>query len=170
MPSAAKAWLRGLELTAPIVNQPQRLLPHVIEELAEKFDKAPALLSDKDSLTYGGLAQRSNQYSRWALEQNLAKGDTVGLVMPNCPEYMAIWLGVTRVGAVVSLLNFNLVGSSLAHCINIVAPRHIIVAAQFVDALKDTWIQFAKVAKIWVHGPGQEQFPRIELDVERLQG
>ena len=34
-----------------------------------------------------------------------------------------------------SLLNTNLVGRSLAHCINIVAPKHIIVAAELADAL-----------------------------------
>ena len=54
--------------------------------------------------------------------------------MPNCPEYVAIWLGITRVGAIVSLLNTNLVGDSLAHAINIVAPKHVIVGATLADA------------------------------------
>jgi len=43
--SATKAWVCALELTAPIVNNPQRILPTVIEELAEKLGEAPALLS-----------------------------------------------------------------------------------------------------------------------------
>ena len=85
---------------------------------------APALLSDRESLTYRGLAQRANQYARWALGQGLAKGDVVCLLMTNRPEYLAIWLGLTSVGVVVSLLNTNLIGSSLAHCIRAVAPRH----------------------------------------------
>ena len=101
----------------------------MIADLAETCGEAPALLSERERLTYRALAERSNRYARWALEQGLAKGETVCLLMPNRPEYMAIWLGVTRVGAVVSLLNTNLVGPSLAHCINIVAPGHIIVAA-----------------------------------------
>src|SRR2546426_11303706 len=127
--SAAKTWLRALELTAPIGANPDRIFPVVIEELANKLGEAPALLSDRECLTYRALAERSNRYARWTLEQGLAKGEAVCLFMPNRPEYMAIWLGVTRVGAVVSLLNTNLVGPSLAHCIKIVAPRHIIVAA-----------------------------------------
>jgi fatty-acyl-CoA synthase len=36
---------------------------------------------------------------------------------------------------VVALLNTNLTGLSLAHCINIVAPKHIIVAAELAAAL-----------------------------------
>src|SRR5690348_1569056 len=116
--SPAKAWLRALEFTAPISNNPERTFPTVVEEVAENFGEAPALLSDRECLSYRGLVERSNRYARWALDQNLAKGDPVCLMMSNCPEYMAIWLGITRVGGVVALLNTNLAGPSLAHCVN----------------------------------------------------
>src|SRR5262245_7964463 len=109
-------WLRALELTAPIPENPQRIFPNVIEELAEKFGDAPALLSEHKQLTYRELAERSNRYSRWALDRGLGKGDVVCLLMANRPEYMAIWLGLTRIGCVVALLNTHLSGPSLAHC------------------------------------------------------
>src|SRR2546427_8089451 len=98
--SAAKTWLHALELTAPIGANPHRIFPVVIEELADKLGEAPALLSDRECLTYRALAERSNRYARWTLEQGIAKGDVVCLFMPNRPEYMAIWLGITRVGGV----------------------------------------------------------------------
>ena len=100
--SASKAWLRALELTAPIPRNPDRIMSTVIEELAARSGDAPALLSDRESMTYRALAERSNQYARWALEQNLAKGEVVGLLMTNRPEYFAIWLGITSVGGVVA--------------------------------------------------------------------
>src|SRR2546421_2287227 len=84
--SPAKVWLRTLELTAPIANNAGRIFSKVIEEVAENFGEAPALLSDRECLTYRALAQRSNQYARWALERGLAKGDAVCLMMPNRPE------------------------------------------------------------------------------------
>ena len=107
----------------------------VIEELAVRSGDAPALLSDRENLTYRELAERANQYARWALDQGLAKGEVVCLLMTNRPEYFAIWLGITSIGGVVALLNTNLVGPSLAHCIDIVSSKHLIVAAEFVDAL-----------------------------------
>ena len=75
------------------------------------------------TLSYRALAARANRYARWALAQGLAKGETVGLLMPNRPDYMAAWLGISRIGGVVALLNTNLTGQALAHCIDIVAPR-----------------------------------------------
>src|SRR5215469_12192521 len=125
--SSAKAWLRALERTAPISQNPRQTLPILIASLAENFGSAPALIGEPGCLTYEGLAKRSNQYARWALRQGIAKDDVVCLMMPNCPEYMAVWLGITRVRAIVSLINTNLTGDALVHAINVVAPKHIIV-------------------------------------------
>jgi len=55
------AWLRALALTAPIVERPRRVLSTVIDELAERAGEAPALLSDRESLSYRALAERSNR-------------------------------------------------------------------------------------------------------------
>src|SRR5262249_3573373 len=121
--------LRTLKMTTPIAKNPTRVFPDVIDDLAEKFGDAPALLSDRERLTYRQLAERSNRYARWALAQGLAKGDAVCLFMPNRPEFMAIWLGVTRAGGVVGLVNTNLTGAALAHCINVVEPKHATLAA-----------------------------------------
>jgi fatty-acyl-CoA synthase len=169
-PSSARAWSRALERTAPIVRRPDRILPTVIEEFAETCGDAPALLSDQECLTYRALAERSARYARWAIAQGIAKGDAVGLLMPNRPEYMAVWLGITRVGGVVALLNTNLAGPSLAHCINIAAPRHLIVAADLIDRVNAVRPDLAGAPTLWVHGAGHDHVPRIDDTLDRYPG
>ena len=95
---ATRAWLRALELTAAISRNPARILPTVIDELADRHADAPALLSERETFTFAALAARASQYARWALAQGLQHGDRVCLLMPNRPEYLAACLGVTRVG------------------------------------------------------------------------
>jgi fatty-acyl-CoA synthase len=168
--SASKAWLRALELTAPIPRNPARILPTVIEELAEKSGDKPALLSDRESLTYRELARRVNKYSRWALDRGIAKGDVVGLLMTNRPEYFAIWLGIVSVGGVVALLNTNLSGGSLAHCVNVVTPKHVIVANEFIDSLNTALPDLTGWPAIWVHGADHAQFEQIDHNVQQYSG
>lgn len=168
--SSAKAWVRALELTTPIARRPERILPIVIEELAGKFENAPALLSETESLTYRELADRSARYARWALAQEMAKGDTVCLLMPNRPEYMAAWLGITSIGGVVALLNTNLAGPSLAHCINVATPRHVIVAMELVDRVTAVRQDLVGAPTIWTHGARHNRFPRIDDVIDRLPG
>ena len=121
--SVSRAWLRALELTASIPRQRERVLPAVVDELAHRLGDKPALLSDRECFTYLQLAGRARRYARWARAQGVAKGDVVGLLMPNRPEYLAIWLGVTHVGGVVALLNTQQTGAGLAHAIGTVAPE-----------------------------------------------
>ena len=165
--SAAKAWLRALELTAPITRNRLRTLPLVIGEMAQRQGNAAALLSDRECMTYAQLAARINRYARWALRQGLAQGDVVCLLMTNRPEYMAIWLGLTSVGVVVALLNTNLAGRSLAHCVDTVGPKAVIVAAEFAQVMDEALPAIEAQPAVWTHGVPDGAHARIDVDVER---
>jgi fatty-acyl-CoA synthase len=156
--SVSRAWLRALELTAPITRQRKRVLPAVVDELGCLGDK-PALLSDRECFTYSELAGRARRYARWALARGVAKGDVVGLLMPNRPEYLAIWLGITRVGGVVALFNTNLAGQSLAHCIQAASVKHLIVAAELADAFDTALPHLAAPPEVWIRGEKRCQDP-----------
>jgi fatty-acyl-CoA synthase len=162
--------LRALRYTTHIARNPTRVFPQLIEELADQYGDAPALVSDREQFSYLELGARSNRYARWALAQGVNKGDTICLLMPNRPEFLALWLGVTRVGGVVALLNTNLTGNSLAHCINVVEPRHIIVDASLLAAFQTAQPHLTTNAKVWLHGDAGAVFPRIDREVEFFAG
>jgi fatty-acyl-CoA synthase len=149
-PSASKAWLRALEMTARIEDAPARIFPVVVEELGARFGPAPAIIGPNQTWSHAELAARANRYARWALAQGIAKGDTVALVLGNCPDYLAIWVGLTRIGGLAALINTNLAGEALAHCLRVAEPRHIIAGENLADG-------FAANAPVWRH---DEDFSR----------
>ncbi|MFZ0609863.1 MAG: long-chain-acyl-CoA synthetase [Xanthobacteraceae bacterium] len=165
--SALHDWVRALETTATIAGKPHRILLDAIEDAAAHHADAEALISEHATLTYRALVELSRRYARWALDQRLAKGETVCLMMQNRPDYLAIWLGITTVGGVVSLLNTQLRGPALAHCIDIVAPKHVIVAGDLVTQFNSA--APADRPKLWSHGGAETGgFARIDCDVERF--
>jgi fatty-acyl-CoA synthase len=168
--SATKAWLRALELTTPIAHNPARTFPVVVEELALRFGDAPALISDAETLSFRALWQRSNRYARWAWVHGMRKDDAVCLLMPNRPEYMAVWTGIGRAGGIVALLNAELVGPSLAHCIDTVSPRHVIVAREFMDAFRSAAPHLSTKPVVWSHGDSGPEWPDIASEIEELSG
>jgi fatty-acyl-CoA synthase len=166
--SALRDWVRALEGTAPVAASPQRLLYHVIAELADAQGDAPALIAvGGESLTYRALIERANRYAHWALDQGLAYNETVCLMMPNRPEYLPAWLGLTSAGVVVALINTELRGHSLAHCIDIVSPKHVIVASACAAQFESAAAQLMSRAKIWLHGESGGGFERIDRALER---
>lgn len=161
--------LRALRMTTPIARHPTRVFPAVIEELADTYGEAPALISDRERLSYRALNERANRYARWARRENLAKGETVCLVMPNRPEYMAAWIGITRAGGVAALINTNLIGTALAHCIDIVAPKHVVVASDLAAEFATARGLLKTKPKVWSHGDSTE-FPRLDREIDALPG
>jgi fatty-acyl-CoA synthase len=149
---ARRAWLRALEKTATINRHPEVTLPTLVGEWAERSESAPALVSPYGSLTYRELAVRSHRYARWGLSQDLTPGDVVVLLMSNCPEYVAVWLGLTRLGVTVALANTHLTGAALAHCITIAAPKQLIVGADLVTPLAEIRARLPPDLACWVHG------------------
>jgi fatty-acyl-CoA synthase len=104
-----------------------------------------------------------NRYARWALAEGVGPGDTVCLLMPNRPEYLAVWLGISQIGGVIALLNTNLTGPSLAHCIRIAAARHIIVAAELAEAYQSAAPHLSQPPKLWRHGPAPSDGARLDV-------
>ncbi len=157
--SPAHAWMRALELTSLIPKQRHRTLPVAIEQMAEIRGEAPALLSDRASMTYVQLAQRIRKYARWAIAQDLGKGDVVCLLAENQPEYLACWLGLVSSGVVVSLLNTSLAGTSLAHSIRIVSPKMILADSVHTTVIESALPHMAETAR-----PSVREMPPLGLE------
>jgi fatty-acyl-CoA synthase len=166
--AAALAWQRALEATASIAQEPALTFPLLIDRLAETFGDAPALISERETLSYRALADRAARYAGWAMAQGLAPGEVVCLMMPNCPEYLAIWLGVTRIGGVVALINTNLAADALLHAIETVGPRHIIIDARLTGTFAAVAPRLGGGIQAWAHGAGAHGLPRIDREIETL--
>jgi fatty-acyl-CoA synthase len=167
---AREAWIRALERTARIETEPLVTLPVIIGRLAQRFGTASALESAEASMTYGELAQRCNQYARWGLAQGLKRGDTVSLVMSNCAEYLAVWLGLTRIGATVALANTHLLPEGLGYSLRIVAPRAVIAGADLALNVAAARADLAADTACWVHGASSHDLEPIEDELSRLPG
>jgi fatty-acyl-CoA synthase len=164
--SASAIWTRALQRTAGITDDQTALLADVVDAYAAYAAGAPALLADRGSLTYGALAHRSNQFARWAMDRGLRAGDTVCLMLPNSPDYLAIWLGLSRTGIVTALLNTQITGASLAHCVAIAGARAAIVDSAWIDIYRAA----APEGDIWVYGGDQPGVPRIDTRIETYAG
>jgi fatty-acyl-CoA synthase len=166
---ARAAWLRALGKTAHIGDQGVTL-PALIERLGGEFGAAPALISSEASMSYRDLRFRCNQYARWGLAQGLVSGDAVALLMPNCAEYLAIWLGLTHIGLVVALINSQLAGEVLAHSINIARPKVLIVGADLAARVAAISAHLAADLPCRVHGSSAQNFPPLEPELAMLPG
>jgi fatty-acyl-CoA synthase len=83
---------------------------------------------------------------------------------------LAIWLGITRTGATVALINTQLIGDSLVHAVGVVAPKQVIVDAESAPALAAVRHRLAPQIMCWAHGAGQHGLSRIDTAIAGLSG
>jgi fatty-acyl-CoA synthase len=163
-PSAAKSWLKAIELTSRIEADPEALFADIVDHWARRQPDRAALISETGAFSYQALSKRINQYARWALASRIQKGDTVCLLMPSRPDYVAAWLGISRIGGVTALINTKLVGQSLAHCINVAKADHLILAHDLAATFETARPHLDRVPKIWTHGEQRETSLDAVLD------
>ena len=146
---------RALARTTPVAKHPTRTYGDLAEELASQYGDRVALISDRETFSYRDWNGRANRYARWARSQGFAKGDAVCLLMPNRPEYLSIWLGLTRAGLIAALINTNISSASLAHCVNIAAAKALIVDAALMPQLAGARDQLKQPLLILTHGASE---------------
>jgi fatty-acyl-CoA synthase len=102
------------------------------------------------------------------LSAKIAPGDTVCLLMPSQPDYLAAWLGISKVGGVAALINTKLVGQSLSHCINLAEADHVILTEDLAAVFATAAPYLTRAPKIWRHGGGSMIEANLDATLEHI--
>ena len=71
---------------------------NVFTATVSRHPEKTAILFEDRSWTFRELECFANQVGHFFLEQGLKKGDTVAMFMENCPEFVGLWLGLSKIG------------------------------------------------------------------------
>jgi len=155
--------LKPLKTIAP--NSPVLVCDDFEAAVDAHAEKIAVVFEDRE-VTYRELDALANRYAHWAKGRRIGRGETVALVMPNRVEYLAIWLGLSKVGVVTALVNNNLTGAALAHSISISGASHVLADFETYEAVEDVRHQLKKTMSLWVLGlrGGDETSDRRGLD------
>ncbi len=81
---------------------PHASLTDCLDRVAQEVSGSPALHFFGVTLTYGQLAEMSSRFAQALMHHGIAKGDIVGINLPNTPQYVIAQLGVMKAGACAS--------------------------------------------------------------------
>ena len=144
-----------LKYTSDISPESTNLLADDLEASVDRHSSNVALRFEGELMTYGELDGLANRVAHWALDQGFKAGDAVSLFMGNCPEYIAIWYGLAKVGVVTGLINHNLSDEGLAHCVNIADSKAIIFGTEQAELLETGRPHLTGDLTFWSYGPSQ---------------
>ena len=89
------------------------------------------------SLSFEQLEHAAHQVAAGLRERGLGEGSVVGLVLPSDVDYVAIYLGAARIGAITAGINPLLTPVEVARCLDALRADLVIVAPQLAHLARD---------------------------------
>ncbi|KAK5976546.1 Long-chain fatty acid transport protein 4 [Trichostrongylus colubriformis] len=113
------------------------------EVFLEKVRKHPQKLACIEvetgrQITYDELNRLTNRYANYFDSLGYKKGDVAALYMENCIDFLALWLGLSKIGVVSAFINSHLKLEPLAYSINVAKCRAIITCTALLPTLRQS--------------------------------
>jgi long-chain acyl-CoA synthetase len=103
---AARPWLKHYDYwVRPHMIYPSRPLHEILSTTAAEMPDAPATAFLGATLSVGEIKTRTDRLSAALVRLGIAKGDRVGIMLPNCPQYIIAAFATLRLGAIVVNIN-----------------------------------------------------------------
>jgi len=112
----------------------------LLRKQATRYGHRPFLTFGGQTISFAELEAMSSRAAAGLAALGVGKGDRVALMLDNCVEYLALWFGLSRLGAIEVPLNTAHRGTVLAHMLRISRARLVIAEAHHlpaVDAVRD---------------------------------
>lgn len=87
--------------------------------------------------SYTDFDRYSNQVANYFLSLGYQPGESVAIFMESSVEYVALWLGLSKIGVVPALINYNLRLESLVHCLEAAGVRSLLYGLELQDAVDE---------------------------------
>jgi fatty-acyl-CoA synthase len=143
-------------------------LADAIQDAVDDHDDRVFISFEGEEITYAQFEARENQFAHWGLTDVLSKGDCVALLMENRPDYIAFWAGMAKLAVRVALINNNLSGAGLAHCIKVANARAIVMNPELAPNFESARSQTSLDLGAFVLGGQAPGLTWMDPSVDRL--
>lgn len=130
---------KGEKMWLQAVKQKKSSLYYLWEDAALRRKNEECIWSRDGCYTWTQAYDRINQWAQWYLKQGVKPGDLVAFYLHNSPDFMFAWFGLWAVGAAPAMINYNLAGKALLHCLKISGANVMLVDAdpEFQQRISD---------------------------------
>lgn len=101
-----RPWLNYYDAGVPhSLSYPGLRVFDFLDEAAKRFPQQACTIFEEHVLTYSRMAELTDQLAHGLIALGLQKGERVGILLPNLPQYVLAYYAVLKAGGVVSAMN-----------------------------------------------------------------
>ena len=87
-------------------------------------------------ITWSVFNEKANRFANMLIGRGIKKGDKVAILMYNCLEWLPIYFGILKTGAVAVPLNFRYTAQEIEYCLNLADADILFFGPEFIGRVE----------------------------------
>ena len=116
-------------------------------------------------LTWGQFDRKANCFANLLLSRGIKKGQKVGILLMNCLEWLPIYFGVLKAGAIAVPMNFRYSSEEIEYCVDLADVEVLVFGPEFTDRLTPIVDHMKRVKMMFYVGRKVPSFAESYLEL-----
>ncbi len=151
------AALYGNEKCLTEINLDLQESHNVIWREYELIENNPAGEYRRD-MTWRVFDEKANRMANLLIKRGIKKGEKVAILLMNCLEWLPIYFGILKAGAVAVPLNFRYTAEEIKYCLDLSDTIALIFGPEFIGRMETIYDQIPKVRTLFFAGENRPSF------------
>jgi len=104
----------------------------------------------RNEITWGQFNKKANRVANFLFTRGIKKGDRVAILLMNCIEWLPIYFGILKTGALAVPLNYRYTADEIKYCLNLADADVILFGPEFIGRVEEICDRIPKV-KMWLY-------------------
>lgn len=109
-------------------------------------------------ITWKVFDEKANRFANLLLQRGVKKGDKVGILLMNCLEWLPIYFGILKTGALAVPLNFRYSASEIKYCLDLAEVDVLLFGPEFIGRIEEIADEISRNRLIFYVGEGCPSF------------
>jgi len=109
-------------------------------------------------MTWRVFDEKANRLANLLLKRGIKKGDKVAILLMNCLEWLPIYFGILKTGAVAVPLNFRYTAEEIKYCLDLSETIALIFGPEFIGRVETIYDQIPEVKTFFFVGENRPSF------------
>lgn len=151
------AELYGNDVALVEVNPEVKEVRRVTWKEYELIEPAP-MSHYRREITWKVFDEKANRFANMLLERGVQKGDKVGILLMNCLEWLPIYFGILKTGALAVPLNFRYTADEIKYCLDLAEVDVLMFGPEFIGRVEEIAEEISKNRLLFYVGEGCPTF------------
>ena len=105
-------------------------------------------------ITWNVFNEKANRFANLLIERGIKKGEKVGILLMNCLEWLPIYFGILKTGALAVPLNFRYSADEIKYCVELAEIDIMVFGPEFIGRVEEIADEISKGRLLYFVGDG----------------